>query len=219
MPEVDPITLSTFVRRVREAAAGRARLLVALAGPPGSGKSTAAEAVTAALEAEAPGSAVLVPMDGFHYDDAVLVPRGLRPRKGAPETFDVGGLAATLRRLRSNDEPEVALPVFDRAQERSRAAARVALRETPIVLVEGNYLLLDEPHWRDLRALFDLTAAIRCPVETLRRRLIARWSGFGFEPEAARLKAESNDIPNARRVLDRSLPPDLVIDGEAPSDI
>jgi pantothenate kinase len=84
-------------------------------------------------------------MDGYHFDDAVLNERGMRARKGAPETFDVGGLGHMLRRLKLNDEDEVAVPVFDRAIEISRAAARLISKTVSTIIVEGNYLLLDLP--------------------------------------------------------------------------
>ncbi len=76
------------------------RILVALAGPPGSGKSTLSSELESALNQEQPEQAMILPMDGFHYDDLYLVPAGLRPRKGAPQTFDVGGFYHILRRLR-----------------------------------------------------------------------------------------------------------------------
>ncbi|MEO8014814.1 MAG: nucleoside/nucleotide kinase family protein, partial [Polaromonas sp.] len=95
------------------------RFLCALAGPPGAGKSTLAAAVVKAL---GPGARA-VPMDGFHYDDAVLDTLGLRARKGAPETFDVAGFAHLLHRLRA--EASVAIPVFDRSLEISRAGAEI----------------------------------------------------------------------------------------------
>lgn len=186
-------------------AEGRARFCVALAGPPGSGKSTLAEALGAALEARCPGDVAVVPMDGFHYDDGLLVPWGLRPRKGAPETFDTGGLAATLERIRAGDAP-VAVPVFDRSIEIARAGARIIEPRHRIVLVEGNYLLLDEAPWRDLARQFDMTIRLDVPEEILRERLIRRWLDYGFAQAEAEAKAEGNDLPNARRVLAASLP-------------
>jgi pantothenate kinase len=117
-------------------------VICAIAGAPGSGKSTLAEALVARLNAREAGCAALLPMDGFHYDDLHLVPAGLRPRKGAPETFDVGGLRHTLLRLRARDEEAVAVPVFDRDIEIARAGARLIPRSVRIVVAEGNYLLL-----------------------------------------------------------------------------
>jgi pantothenate kinase len=97
--------------------------VVAIAGAPGSGKSTLAERLVSRLNECAERSAALLPMDGYHYDDRILIERGLRARKGAPETFDVLGLVHMLDRLRRNQEDEIAVPVFDRDLEISRAGA------------------------------------------------------------------------------------------------
>ncbi|MBL9064212.1 MAG: nucleoside/nucleotide kinase family protein, partial [Tabrizicola sp.] len=105
------------------------RVIAALAGAPGSGKSTLADKLVGKLNGRQPGLAAVLPMDGYHYDDLYLVPAGLRPRKGAPMTFDVGGLYHTLQRMRARDEAEVAVPVFDRKIEIARAGARLIPRE------------------------------------------------------------------------------------------
>jgi pantothenate kinase len=197
--------------RILTMARGGERVIVAIAGAPGSGKSTLGEALVAALNDHAPDTAALFPMDGFHFDDLHLIPAGLRPRKGAPETFDVGGYAHALRRLRARDEAFVAVPVFDRAIEIARAGARLIPAGVPVIVTEGNYLLLDRAPWADLGALFDLTVYLDVPVEELERRLIRRWLDHGLDPEAARQKAVGNDIPNARLVAACLRPADIVL--------
>jgi pantothenate kinase len=187
------------------------RRILAIAGAPGSGKSTLAEALVGLLEARSPGSAALLPMDGFHYDDLHLVPAGLRARKGAPETFDVGGLVHTLGRLRARDEASVAVPVFDRGIEIARAGARLIPASVPVIVAEGNYLLLEEGEWPRLAPMFDLTVMVEVPEPVLRARLEARWTGFGLSPEEIAGKVEENDLPNGRRVAARSRPADLVL--------
>ncbi|WP_428425062.1 nucleoside triphosphate hydrolase [Pararhizobium sp.] len=127
------------------------RRTVAIAGPPGSGKSTLAGGIDRALNAKSPGYAGVVPMDGFHFDDEILVRRGIRHLKGAPETFDSDGFLHMLKRLRSNDAEEVAVPVFDRGLEISRGGARIIPRSIRAVIVEGSYLLLDQDRWNQLR--------------------------------------------------------------------
>ncbi|MGV0878530.1 nucleoside triphosphate hydrolase [Martelella sp. FLE1502] len=187
-----------------------ARRLVAIAGAPGSGKSTLADEVVDRLNRRKPGSAAVIPMDGFHLDDGLLEARGALSRKGAPHTFDVGGLAVMLRRLSENTEDEVIVPLFDRTLEISRAGARVVPASIPLLVVEGNYLLLDESGWRDLRAIFDLTISLDVPFEVLEGRLLQRWTDMGFAPEAAHAKAYENDLPNAKTVIDRSRPADII---------
>jgi pantothenate kinase len=180
-------------------AAGRGRFLFAIAGAPGAGKSTLADALLAALELAAPGRAALVPMDGYHFDNAVLIERGLLARKGSPATFDVDGLVRDLARIRAGGQ-DVAVPVFDRGLDLARAAARVIRAAQPLVLVEGNYLLLERAPWNALAPLFDATLLVRVPEAELRRRLVERWLTHGLGHEAAVNRAEGNDLPNAALV-------------------
>jgi pantothenate kinase len=182
------------------------RSLTAIAGAPGSGKSTLAEVVVARLNEEAPNRAAVLPMDGYHFDDLVLVPRGLRPRKGAPDTFDVAGFYHMLQRLKRNEEPEIAVPVFDRELEIARAGARLIPRAVRHLIVEGNYLLLDRPGWSSLRGLFDTTIMISVAEAVLRQRLVERWQGYQLPPEEVTAKVETNDLPNGRLIVSASAP-------------
>ena len=159
-----------------------------------------AERLAGKLNGRLPGLAAVLPMDGYHYDDLYLVPAGLRPRKGAPHTFDVGGLYHTLKRLRDRDEAEVAVPVFDRQIEIARAGARLIPAEVPVIIAEGNYLLLDQAPWDRLRPLFDATVMVDVPEHVLRARLRGRWERLGMDEAAIRSKLEENDLPNARLV-------------------
>jgi pantothenate kinase len=204
--------LGQLAATLLDRAEGRGRFVVAIAGAPGAGKSTLSEALMQAREAAAPGRAALVPMDGYHLDNAVLAARGLLPRKGAPMTFDVDGLARDLARIRAGGR-DVVVPVFDRELDLARAGARVIAAERALILVEGNYLLLDEPPWTGLAPLFDATLFLRVPEAELRRRLIDRWLGHGLAPEAALARAEGNDLPNAALVARRSRPADWNCDG------
>lgn len=187
------------------------RVVAAIAGAPGSGKSTLAEKLAGKLNARRPGLAAVLPMDGYHYDDLYLVPAGLRPRKGAPMTFDVGGLFHTLQRLRARDEAEVAVPVFDRKIEIARAGARLIPRDVPVIVVEGNWLLLRQAPWDRLRPLFDVTVMVEVPEHVLRARLRGRWERLGLSEAEILEKLEENDLPNGRWVRDGSVPADHVI--------
>jgi pantothenate kinase len=183
------------------------RYIVALAGPPGAGKSNLAARLVALLGQ----GAKAVPMDGFHYDDAVLVARGARDRKGAPDTFDVAGFLHLLGRLRA--EPEVAIPLFDRQLEISRAGAGIITIADTILVVEGNYLLLNEAPWSACAAHFDLTVWIDVPEAELDRRLMARWGHYGKTPQQARAWINGNDLPNIRRVTLGSRTADVTVNG------
>jgi pantothenate kinase len=211
MPE-EPTDLATLADLCAvRAAGGTERVILAMAGPPGSGKSTLAEKLAGLLNARRPGLAAVLPMDGYHYDDLYLVPAGLRPRKGAPQTFDVGGLYHTLRRLRAADEGEVAVPVFDRSIEIARAGARLIPAEVPVIVVEGNWLLLDQAPWDRLRPMFDITVRVDVPEPVLRSRLRGRWEGLGLTEAEIIAKLEENDLPNGRLVRDGSVAPDYLL--------
>jgi pantothenate kinase len=202
MSEIAHVAAAIFKR-----ASKGERCIVAIAGAPGAGKST----ISAALVDLFPeGSAIVVPMDGFHFDDAILEERGLRARKGAPETFDFAGFAHLLKRIRSG-EADVAIPIFDRNMELSRAAAAIVCADKRFVLVEGNYLLLDEKPWSELADLFDLTIFLDVPRDELERRLIQRWRDHGRSETEGRAWVNSNDLPNIDRVLLHRRAADLTI--------
>lgn len=188
------------------------RTMVALAGPPGSGKTTLALKIQNFLNQKEAHVCAVLPMDGYHYDDGYLEAKGWRHRKGAPHTFDVGGLKIMLQRLSENTEEEIAIPLFDRTLEISRAGAQVVPQTARIVLVEGNYLLLNALPWASLRPYFDVTALLDVPPETIRQRLIARWQGFGLPEEEVLAKVEQNDLPNMEAVLQNSQKPQYLIE-------
>ncbi len=200
---------SELASLIRQKAGGALRYMVGIAGPPGAGKSTIAEALHEALIAQGE-SAIVVPMDGFHFDDAVLNARGHRPRKGAPHTFDVAGFEVLLKRIKMR-EADIAIPVFDRSMELARAGADIISGQAKFILVEGNYLLLKQPGWERLKPLFDFTIFLQVPEAELEWRLLERWRGFGFAEAEARAKALGNDIPNAKTVVAESAKADLMI--------
>lgn len=182
------------------------RRLVALAGPPASGKSTLAETLCEKLNAAGCKTQV-VPMDGFHLDNSILIERGLLPRKGAPETFDAEGFASLIARIKNTSE--VFYPTFDRTRDIAVAGTGFVPEDCDTVVVEGNYLLFDAPVWRDLYDLWDIRIQLDVPLQVLEERLIARWLAHGLSPEKANERALANDIPNARRVLAHALSPDI----------
>lgn len=201
----DPRIVADLAGRVRAIQPRARRSLIAIAGPPASGKSTLA----ADLVTELGPTAALVPMDGFHLDNRILDACGLRPRKGAPETFDAAGFIHMVRRLATEDE--VIIPVFDRPRDIAIAGADAIGSKTEIAVVEGNYLLLKDAPWSGFHPLWDLTVFLNVPGYILTRRLIRRWLDNGHSPEQAETRARSNDLPNALRVTDRSAPADITL--------
>jgi pantothenate kinase len=199
-----------LLHRVRSLAQGPRRIL-GIAGAPGSGKSTLAARLAADL---GPELAVVVPMDGYHYANAVLETLGRRDRKGAQDTFDVGGFVSLLRRLRSGEEIVVHAPEFRREIEEPIGSALPVPRDVPLVITEGNYLLLREGAWAGLDGLFDETWYVQVDEELRHARLIARHVAFGKSPEQARAWALGTDEVNARVIAASAHRADLVVTGD-----
>ena len=196
-----------LLERARAMTAGPRRIL-GLVGAPGSGKSTLAARLAGAL---GPRRCVVVPMDGSHYADVVLEALGRRDRKGASDTFDVGGYVSLLRRLRSGEEAVVHAPEFRREIEEPVGSALPVPREVPLVLTEGNYLLLREGPWAALEGLIDETWYLEPPEELRLERLVARHVAFGKDPAAARAWALGSDAANARVIAATRERADLVV--------
>ena len=183
--------------RVRELLAGGGRGVLGIAGPPGSGKSTLAQRLAQAVGADA----VVVPMDGFHLATSELKRLGRMDRQGAPDTFDATGYVALLRRLRQQLADEVVYaPEFRRDGGESVAGAIAVEAKVPLVITEGNYLLLDEGPWAGVRPLLDEVWYVDVDDALRRERLAARHVSFGRTQAQARAWMEHTDEPNARRI-------------------
>jgi pantothenate kinase len=202
--------VADLVARVRTLAVSepRRRRILGIVGPPGAGKSTLAGLLVAGLE----GLASLVPMDGYHLPNDELARLGLRDRKGAPSTFDAAGYVTLLTRLRAADMPTVLAPLFRRDLDRSIEDAIAIPREVPLVVTEGNYLLLDEGPWARIRALLD-EAWYVAGDETRVERLVARHVAHGKTPAHARDWVTRSDEANARVIELTRGRADLVVTG------
>jgi pantothenate kinase len=197
---------AALVARARSLAEQGERRILGIAGPPGGGKSTVAREVVAELGE----LARLVPMDGFHLAQAELVRLGRRDRMGAPDTFDAAGYAALLARLRG-DEPVVYAPEFRREIEEPIAGAIAVPRHVPLIVTEGNYLLLDDERWRAVKPLLDETWYVETDEELRVQRLIQRHIQFGKTPEYARAWVMRSDERNAELVKTTATSADVLI--------
>lgn len=203
--------VNTLADHIHEKREDSKRLIVAIAGAPGSGKSTVAREVARRLtQQKCP--CIVVPMDGFHFDNAVLEEMGASPRKGAPDTFDVQGFIRLIKAMK--DSVDVYAPIFDRTRDIAIAAAIKVPADLPVIIVEGNYLMFDSDGWRDLTPLWDVTCRLDVPLPELRARLIQRWLSLNYTRAVATRRAEGNDIPNAQAVIDKALACDVTLDGK-----
>jgi pantothenate kinase len=183
-----------FLVRLEHLIADGRRHILGLVGAPGSGKSTLAQAILEAL----PDRAVVVPMDGFHLANVELERLGRASRKGAEDTFDSAGYVALLGRLRAQRHDEIIYsPTFRREIEEPVAGAIPVMPDVPLVITEGNYLLMQQGHWKAVRPLLDEAWYVDVDPELRLQRLIARHVKFGRDEEAAREWVQRTDEVNA----------------------
>lgn len=207
MPNSAPVpSFDELVARAHQLTSGPRRIL-GVVGAPGSGKSTLADRL---VEELAP-AAVLVPMDGFHLANDELIRLGRRDRKGAPDTFDAAGYVALLKRLRQAGPDAVYAPVFNRHLEEAVAGAIHVPPTVPLVVTEGNYLLLDEGPWSGVRPLLDEAWFLEADDQLRVERLVRRHEAHGKEPAQARAWVLGSDEDNAKVVADTRERADLVV--------
>jgi pantothenate kinase len=200
------LTITDLVDRARSLIDIDRRVILGITGPPGVGKSTMADA----LHQQLGDAAVVVGMDGFHLAQAELNRLGRKERKGAPDTFDSYGYAELLRRLHENVDPVVYAPAFRRDLEEPIGSCIPVSRAVPLVITEGNYLLLDGDGWTRARRHIDRVWYLDRADEIRVNRLILRHQRFGKDPATARAWAMEIDEANARLVRDRRDTADLV---------
>ena len=185
-----------LIERLQQLATGPRRLL-GVVGPPGAGKSTLAALMTQSLGERAQA----VPMDGYHLAQAELERLGRAQRKGAPDTFDAAGYAALLQRLRQQREDEIVYaPDFRREIEEPVAGALPVFPGTPLIITEGNYLLLEEGAWASVALQLDEVWYLQVEPNLRLERLAQRHQRFGRSREEALAWIASTDEPNARRI-------------------
>ncbi len=193
-----------IIERISAVPLTNGRRIIAIAGPPASGKST----LSATLSKEMPHACV-VPMDGFHRSNDDLERHNLLSRKGAPQTFDVAGFTNVIYALKQRGH--VPFPTFDRTNDCViERGGNVAASDTTI-LVEGNYLLLNVAPWNELAMMWDFSIQIQVPIDILKMRLIERWMRHEHSEEEAVLRVARNDLPNAELTLAQGFPANLII--------
>ena len=192
--------------------ANRARFAIGLAGGPGVGNSTLAVKLVEALNAADPGIAAYVPMDGFHMRHSKLEHLGTVKDKGAPHTFEGAAFAEFLAGLKAATGA-VSGPGYSRAIEDVVVDAFVVPARAKVLVVEGNYLLLANAPWWQVRPLLDLAVFVDLPRETVKARLLRRHAEHGLFSEARnREHVERVDLANYDLVKRSRGRADLAID-------
>jgi pantothenate kinase len=206
-PPTVSLTLDQLASHAASLIADDSRYILGIAGAPGAGKSTASQAISQKLDSRC----TVVEMDGFHLANRELDRLGRREQKGAPETFDADGYAALLHRLRSADSIVYA-PVFDREIDESIGSATAVEPRTPLIVTEGNYLLLPNGSWPQVRAAIDTVWYLEVPEATRTQRLMKRHSRFGRSSEAAADWVRRVDQPNADMIAAARSRADLIVE-------
>jgi pantothenate kinase len=176
------------------------RYLLGIAGTPGSGKSTIATALCDALTQRDGTVWAVLGMDGFHLSNKVLIAGGKRDRKGAYDTFDVAGFVSALHRVKQETESSVYVPVFHREIEESIGAEAEIAPTTIGLIVEGNYLLMQDGGWDTVRQHLDACWFIDVDPDVRRERLIERATQTYGSVDAGTNWVDTVDEPNAQLI-------------------
>ena len=202
------------------------RILVGVAGPPGSGKSTVMEHVVNSINVM-PSSgrrlqAVGVSLDGFHYTRAQLDtfddPIDAHRRRGAPWTFDVPAILEFIHLLQGSktdlsSRVDLAAPTFDHAVKDPVAGGCIITAAADIVVLDGNYVLYDQDGWRDVTQALDFRVFIHVEDAVARVRVAKRHVFADIEPtlESGEKRYDSNDGLNAKLIREHLLPHDFEV--------
>lgn len=193
------------------------RILVMLAAPPGAGKSTLLSFLKYLSENNEDISDITtIGMDGFHhYQDYLLSHTAIRDGvevnmvkiKGAPITFDLELLKERVKRVSLGEE--CGWPAYERLLHNPVENAVTVTGD--IILLEGNYLLLKDDGWNELKEFADLTIKIDADIDMLRDRLVERKMLSGADEETAKTFVETSDLYNARLCINNSADADIVL--------
>ena len=185
------------LERAQALLASGQRKILGISAAPGAGKSTLAEGLLQTLGTQAQ----VVPMDGYHLANSELQRLGRADRKGAPDTFDAAGFAHLLRRIHNQQPGEtIYAPEYRRELEEGIAGAIAIEASTPLVITEGNYLLLEDAGWADVRSVLDEVWFLDIDSALRQQRLLERHMRFGRSREAALAWIANTDEPNALRI-------------------
>lgn len=212
MLQVSLDNMAQLMSLIEQKSIHKKRLIIGISGCPGAGKSSISHSLQGKL-----ANTKVVQMDGFHLSNSILEKCNLLDRKGSPDSFDLEGFRSLLGRICSHTSSPHANPIyaplFDREIDASIGSAVAVESTDKIILVEGNYLLLDKPGWRELKPYFDLTLFLDVDENTLLSRLTQRWLTLGLDAQTAINKVQLNDALNIKLVTENLLAADIKVIG------
>ena len=171
------------------------RTMIGIVGKPGAGKSTVVTEIQKQFSTE---DVAIIPMDGYHLSNEELIRLGRRERKGAPDTFDVEGFISLITRVRNEIDKDHTFHIFHREIEASKADEGIVLRNTKVIVIEGNYLFSEEHNWSEVFPLLDQSWFIEIDDEIRMQRLITRHIKYGKTPQEAEDWSRGSDEANAK---------------------
>ncbi len=204
-------SISQVAQQIINHSASQQRILVAICGAPGAGKTTFSNELQHLLTSGSSSlSTQTIAMDGFHFDNDALAQKGLLSVKGAPHTFDVTAFEDLLKNI-ANQQQDLWAPAFDRNLEEVIDKALCIKQDSQVILIEGNYLLLKQPNWGNLKQYFDISIFIEVSQQELQKRLVKRWLDQGYDLASAQQKAIENDLVNGELVIKNSHRADIYL--------
>ena len=193
--------LATELLKTLSDSPDQSRYFLGITGCPAAGKSVLAKKLTDEINLRIRDDlAAVVPMDGFHLPNCILKKRGLTKIKGAPETFDADSFVGLINRLHEFPDRNIMCPAYDRKTHNPVENSITIKPCNRLIIVEGNYLLLNTHPWNTIRTKMDEVWYIDTPLETIKERLLYRHMSGGADKDEAERKVASVDLPNAELI-------------------
>lgn len=208
IPRAESLDIHELVAHAEKLLESDQRSILAIAGPPGAGKTTIAKQLMEVLSETYDKELIaLLPMDGYHLLNEVLDERGLRDVKGSPDTFDVQSYITLLQNVRNNPDQMWYAPDFDRENDKPVPDKIVIPPQARLIITEGNYLLLPGK-WAPIKELCDETWFLDVDHDVERTRLVKRHiEEIGRTAIDAARFVERSDLANAKLIRDQSTEP------------
>lgn len=204
--------LATELLETLSNSSDKGRYFLGITGCPAAGKSMLAESLSDEINFRTGDDlAAVVPMDGFHLPNSILKENDLLNIKGAPETFDADSFVELINRLHEFPNRSIMCPEYDRKIHDPVENSITIQPCNRLIIVEGNYLLLNVSPWNLIRTKMNEVWYIDTPLNTVKERLFYRHIAGGSSKKEAERKVASVDLPNAELVKKTLLSADKIV--------